>query len=181
MNLMDLLMNAGNGGAVQEIAKNFGLDSGQAQSALSQVMPALSKGLDRNVKQSGGLDALLGALKSGHHNKYIEDPASLTRDDAINDGNGILGHLLGSKDVSRNVAAQTAEKTGIDASIIKKMLPMVAASLMGSLSQQASGKGLLNQTAQGSSGLGGLLGGLLDADDDGSVVDDVLSIAKKLF
>jgi hypothetical protein len=47
------------------------------------------------------------------------------------DGNGILGHILGSKDVSRQVAAQASARTGIGADVLKKMLPLVATLAMG--------------------------------------------------
>ena len=55
------------------------------------------------------------------------------------DGNKILGHILGSKDVSRNVAAAAANDTGIDADLIKKALPLVAALAMGAMSKKTSG------------------------------------------
>ena len=90
-------------------------------------------------------------------------------------GNGILGHILGSKDASRNVAAHAAQASGVDASIIKKMLPVVAAMAMGALSKQTdSGRRLKDDG-------GGLLGSLLDSNQDGQVLDDVINLARKLF
>jgi hypothetical protein len=93
--------------------------------------------------------------------------------DSVTDGNKILGHLFGSKDVSRNVAAQAAESTGISASLIKKALPLLAGLAMGAMSK-TSNKG---QSLEAS--LPGLLGGL--GGDDGFGLDDVLGLAKKLF
>ncbi len=66
------------------------------------------------------------ALKNGNHQEYLKKPELMSSAESLQDGNNILGHLLGSKDVSRNVAAQAAESTGIDASLIKKALPMIA-------------------------------------------------------
>ena len=43
------------------------------------------------------------------------------------DGNGILGHIFGSKDVSRQVAARAAQSSGVAPDILAKMLPLVAA------------------------------------------------------
>jgi len=57
------------------------------------------------------------------------------------------------------------------------MLPMLATMAMGSLSKQT------NQGAQLQSGgqQGGLLSSLLDSDNDGSSIDDVLNLAKRFF
>ena len=67
----------------------------------------------------------------------LDEPDALASDAAVQEGNGILGHLLGSKDVSRNVAAQAAGSTGIDSSLIKKALPLIAGLAMGAFGNQA--------------------------------------------
>ena len=54
------------------------------------------------------------------------------------DGNGILGHLFGSKDLSRAVAAQAAQATGIGQQILQQMLPAIAAMIMGGLFKQST-------------------------------------------
>ena len=88
------------------------------------------------------------------------------------DGNKILGHLLGSKDTSRNVAAQAADSTGIDVGLIKKAQPLIAGLAMGAMSKNSDAR---NASADS---IGGLLGGLI-GDDFG--VDDALNLAKKFF
>ena len=72
--------------------------------------------------------------------------SSLQRAETVADGNGILGHIFGSKDVSRQVAARAAQSSGVAPDILAKMLPLVAALAMGSMSRRAS--------AASSSGLG---------------------------
>ena len=135
--IIDMLMNAAGGGAVQQIGQRFGLSPEQTGSALGQLAPALLEGLQRNTAQEGGLEALLGALSRGNHAAYVDNPETLTQPSTIEDGNSILGHILGSKDVSRAVAGRAAEQTGISSEVLKQMLPMVAAMLMGSLSKGA--------------------------------------------
>jgi hypothetical protein len=108
-----MLLNQGGGQAVRQLADNFGQDQGQAVSAISNLLPALGQGLARNASTQSGLESLLGALAGGQHQRYLEDPSILSREDSVNDGNGILGHIFGSKDVSRGVAQQTSERTGI--------------------------------------------------------------------
>ena len=124
----------------------------------------------------------MGALSSGGHERYIDNPETLEREDTIQDGNGILGHILGSKDVSRQVARNAAAQSGIGEDVLKKMLPVVAAMAMGALSKQRSG---LGPEAAGSAsqpgGLMGMLSQFLDTNQDGSVMDNVLGMASKLF
>jgi hypothetical protein len=178
MDLLGMLLNQGGGQVVRQLANNFGIDETQASSALSNLLPALGKGLAGNASQPGGLESLMGALAGGQHQRYLEDPSMLNSQDSVNDGNGILGHILGSKDASQLVAQQAAEKTGIGADILKKMLPMVATLAMGTLSRQTAA---VSQNASPGAGLTGLLGQFLDSDKDGSIADDVLGMASRFF
>ena len=156
----------------------FTLKDADAQNVFQQLVPAVARGLQKNSASQDGLGALMGALSGGGHQRYLENPQALTESAGIADGNAILGHIFGSKDVSRNVAANASSRTGIDASIIKQMLPMVAAAAMGALSKQAGG----GTAARPDSGSAlSMLNTFLDADRDGSAVDDVLNLAKKLF
>jgi hypothetical protein len=183
MDLLSMILNAGGGGAVRQLSDNFGLDENQTTSAISNLLPALGLGLARNTKKPGGLESLIGALSSGGHQRYVDDVSSLSGESTVRDGNGILGHILGSKEVSRQVASNASSQTGIGADILKKMLPVVAAMAMGALSKQQGSEGNVQALGGGSqqSGLMGMLGQFLDADKDGSVVDDVLGMASKLF
>ena len=181
MDLLSMLLNQGGGQAVRQLADNFGLDEKQTVSALSGLLPALGQGLASNASTQGGLDGLLGALTGGQHDRYLEDPSILSRQESIDDGNGILGHILGSKEVSRQVAQQTSERTGIGADILKKMLPMVATLAMGALSRQTASAQNITPGASPAGGLAGMLGQFLDANRDGSIADDVLGMASRFF
>ncbi len=181
MDLLNTILQAGGGAVVQNMSKSLGLGESQTQSALGQLLPVVARAMSKNGSTGDGLGALMGALGKGNHQKYVDNPSMLGNADTIADGNGILGHLFGSKDVSRNVATRASANTGIGADILKKMLPMVASVAMGALSQKAAGSALQGAQAQGqSSGLGGLAS-LLDFDGDGSIADDLLGIAARKF
>jgi hypothetical protein len=180
MDLLNLLLNQGGGQAVRQLAGDFGLNENQTVSVLSNLLPALGQGLARNASTQGGFESLLGALTGGQHQRYLEDPSILNQADTISDGNGILGHILGNKDVSRQLAQQTSEKTGIGADILKKMLPMVATLAMGALSRQTA-SAQQKPGASSADGLSSMLGQFLDSNRDGSIVDDVLGMASKFF
>ena len=138
MDLLSMLLDASGGQGVRQLAGNFGLNEEQTKSAVSSLLPALGQGLARNATSPGGIESLMGALASGGHERYMDNPETLGSEDTIRDGNGILGHILGSKDVSRQVAGNAAAQTGIGVDILKKMLPVVAAMAMGALSKQAT-------------------------------------------
>ncbi|MEP6342340.1 MAG: DUF937 domain-containing protein [Maricaulaceae bacterium] len=213
MNLLDMIMSAQGGGVAQQAGAQLGLNQQQSQSAIAALLPAISSALKQNTAKPEGLAGLLGALQNGSHGQYLDNAQAVAQPSAVTDGNAILGHLFGSKDVSRAVAGHAAQQTGLDSSLLKKMLPMVAAMAMGSLSKQTSqpsmaqglaglAMGQLMGGGQKASGLGGLLsavlgggqkkqvaqqhqqglgmlGNLLDADGNGSVMDDVLKMAMK--
>jgi hypothetical protein len=180
VDLLQTVLNAQNGDAVAELGRTFGLDQGQTTAAVGQLLPALAAGLTRNTAQPGGLDGLLAALAGGTHARYLDDPSTMTDAATIQDGNGILGHILGSKDVSRQVAAQASARTGIGADVLKKMLPMVAALAMGALSKQTAGA-RQGGAAAVQPGLLGMLAPLLDSNKDGSVADDVMGMMGKFL
>lgn len=180
MNLLDTLIASAQGGALQHAAESQGIAADAVPDLLKNLVPTLQAGMQRNTQNQNGLEGLVKALASGNHGRYLDDVSALSHPDAVKDGNGILGHLLGNKDVSRGLASRAATNTGLDVSAIKRFLPLVAAAAMGAMSQKTgSGTSLTGQ--QASSGLGSLLGGFLDADDDGSVVDDLFSLGKKLL
>lgn len=212
MNLLDMIMDAQGGAAAQQAGAQLGLNQQQSQSAIAALLPAISSALKQNTANPQGLAGLLGALQGGQHEQYLDNPQMLGQPQTVNDGNAILGHLFGSKDVSRAVAGRASEQTGIGSDVLKKLLPLVATMAMGSLSKQTKQPtmqsaltGLAMQHLMGGqkkSGLGailgavtgangrqqrqtqqthqqgmGIIGKLLDADGDGSMMDDILGMA----
>ena len=105
----------------------------------------------------------------------------LGAEDTTRDGNGILGHLLGSKDVSRQVAARAAAQTGIGADVLKKMLPVVASLAMAALSKQSAASGFQRGATAGQGGILDMIGPLLDSNRDGSIADDVFGMLGKIM
>jgi hypothetical protein len=135
-----MLAKAGHGRAAEELARQFSLSQGQAQAALEALLPAFSQGLKRNAADPFGVGAFLSALSTGRHAEYYANPQSAFSPSGIDEGNGILGHLFGSPEVSRAVAAQAAAATGIAQQTLQSMLPALAAMIMGGLFQQTTGR-----------------------------------------
>lgn len=174
-NILDVLFADDNKLSMKELEKTFNLSEKETRTAVEGLIPALTRGLHNNTKQTPGMDDLLEALRTGKHERYMEKPGSLGASNTTKDGNDILGHIFGDKKVSREVANRVSKKSGLSSTLLKKMLPVLATIVMGSLSKKVLGGG---KTAS-RSGSGGLLGTLLDSDGDGSIWDDVLGMAAR--
>ncbi|TPN47526.1 DUF937 domain-containing protein [Mesorhizobium sp. B1-1-4] len=151
--LFDMLAQAQNGSGMQALAQQYGLSMQQTQSAVEALLPAFSQGLRRNTADPYGLGAFMTAMASGQHAKYFEDATRAFSPQGINEGNGILGHLFGSKDLSRAVAGQAAQATGISQQVLQQMLPALASMMMGGLFKQATNQ-LAGGQMQAASGFG---------------------------
>jgi hypothetical protein len=169
MQLMDLISAAGGLGA---LSQQVGLSESQTQAGAAALLPAIVAGFQRQAGGGGGVGGLLSML-AGAGGAGLLDNVIGSEPTNVGQGNTILGQIFGSKDVSRDVAQQAAQSTGLDAAALKKMLPILAMLAAGVLARQGS------QAAGGRPGGG--LGGLLDRDGDGSALDDVLGMAGKVL
>jgi hypothetical protein len=166
MDILEAIRGAQGGGAVQQLGQQFGLNDNQ-----------VSAGFHNNMSSPQGLDGLLGALGGGQHQRYVDDTGALGHPDTVDDGNGILGHIFGSKDVSRQVAAQASAQSGIGADVLKGMLPVVAAMMMGTMSKKLSQPSSANS---GGDALTGMLAPMLSS-NSGSIMDGVAGLVGRLF
>lgn len=155
--MIDMLLNSGNSSPLSQLSAKFGISEEQARQAVEALAPALSIGMKRNVASPMGAGAFVEALSSGRHEQFADRPDMAVSEEGIAEGNKILGHVLGSKDVSRAVAMQASQATGIGQSALKQMLPAIASMVMGSMF-----KGAKKGSAGGSGGiLGQILGSVL--------------------
>ncbi len=138
--LFDMMMQAQNGAATDAMAKQFNLAQEQATKAMAALMPAFSSGFKRSATDPYNFVGVMRDISSGNYAKYFEDMTKAFTPEGIADGNAVLGRLFGSKDVSRAIAAQAAQMTGIGQEIYKRMLPAMADTLMGGLFKETSGQ-----------------------------------------
>jgi len=162
--LFDVFAQAQNGAGMQALAQQYGLSMQQTQAAVQALLPAFSQGLQRNTADPYGMGAFMTAMASGQHAKYFEDATRAFSPQGINEGNGILGHLFGSKDLSRAVASQAAQATGLSQQVLQQMLPAMASMMMGGLFKQTNNQlsGGQMQAAGGFGGGGNPLGEIIE-------------------
>ena len=140
MPLFDMIAKAQNGQGLEMLAQQFNLNQQQTQAAMEALLPAFSEGLKRNASSPMGMGNFMQAMATGSHAKYFEEAANAFSQSGVAEGNGILGHLFGSKDVSRAVAAQAASASGLGQEVLKQMLPVIASMVMGGLFKQSTGQ-----------------------------------------
>ncbi|MEZ5871753.1 MAG: DUF937 domain-containing protein [Nitratireductor sp.] len=139
LSLMEMLTQGANGQMVEQIARQYQLSNSQAQQAIEALLPAFSQGLKRNAADPGGMLKFIAALSSGNHSQFHENPAQAFTPQGMSEGNAILGELFGSKDLSRAIAANAAQATGLSQSILKSLLPALAPVILGGLFKQMTG------------------------------------------
>lgn len=183
MNLLDLIMNESNGQVVGQLAKRAGVSESEIGNILDQVVPAVSRGMKAKMTDENGLSSILDILKSKKPERYVEQPEVLASDNrVVDDGNSILAEIFGNKETSREVASRVATKAGTSSGIVKMLLPVIASLAMGALSKRGNAQEAPAQAqASASSGMMGMVKDFIDADDDGSIVDDLFTMAARRF
>lgn len=163
MQLSDLLARMG---GLDTLSRELGVDRQQAASGMEALLPAILGGFKREAQaRPGGMEGLGGLLGQLGGGSLLDDVLS-PQPTHLDKGNDVLGQIFGSKDVSRTVAQDAAARSGLDASVLKKMLPMLAMLVAGYFARQGStGQ---SQEAPGAGGLGGMLDGLLGGSSGGS-------------
>ncbi len=184
--ILDLLNSDLGKTIISGVAGSTGNDTNKTSSVLTMALPVLMKAMQRNASTPQGAEGLMGALSGKHNGSILDNLGGLfgggVDDDVKNDGQKILGHVLGSK--QQGVEKILGEKSGLDIGAVGNILKVAAPILMGVLGKQSK-----QQNVSSSNGIGDLLGGMLggnsaqkeqsflesilDADGDGSVIDDV--------
>lgn len=191
MNISDLLNGPMGQIIINNVAGQLGMNQKDAANAVGVAVPAILAGMSRNAQSAEGAQSLDNALESKHDGSLLDNLAGMLGGNVSalqQDGNGILRHIFGSQKTS--VEQGISQKTGLSLDKIGPMLAILAPIVMAYLGKEkrqtntnAGGLGdLLGGLLQGSGTqqkrggglLGGLLTGMLDKNNDGNIVDDLL-------
>ena len=185
--ILDLLNSDIGKSLINGTSQQLGQDKGKTTTALSAALPLILGAMKNNAKTPEGAAGLLSALGNEKHGGGILDNLGSILggggidENVLQDGAGILGYVFGGKE--ENVANAVSKSSGIDLGQAMSILKVAAPFIMGYLGKEKRSKGIFDQNGIGDL-LGGLLGGeskqnqslvnqLLDADGDGSIIDDV--------
>lgn len=186
-NLMDLINSPIGKQLISGVAGQTGQPANKTADVLSMAMPLLMGAMKKNAATPEGAAGLMNALSSKHDGGILDNLGGLfgggVDQSVMDDGAGILGHVLGGK--QSMVENALSQKSGMDSGSIGQILKVAAPLVMGFLGQQTR-----QQNVSDANGIGSLLGGLmgggnqagqqqsliesfLDSDGDGSVIDDL--------
>ena len=183
--ILDLLNSDLGKQIVGGVSAQTGQSEGKTSDLLGMALPVLMGAMQKNASSPQGAQGLLGALSGKHDGGILDNLGGLFEGgvdkSVMDDGAGILGHVLGNRQPA--VESALSQKSGMDAGTIAQILKVAAPILMGYLGKQSR-----QNNVSDAGGLGSLLGNvmgsqpqqnqslittLLDADGDGSVIDDV--------
>jgi hypothetical protein len=142
MNLFDIMQSAQHGQALPNLAQQYGLSLQQTQAAIDALLPAFSMGLQRQTQNPYAFGSLAQMMTASPYARFFEAGGYGIPTGAQTAGNDVLSQLFGSREVSQAIAAQAAATSGVSQAILKQMLPVIAAMLMGGLSKTSSNEGL---------------------------------------
>lgn len=184
--ILDLLNSDMGKQLINGASAKTGQSPEKTATVLSMALPAILAAMQRNASTPQGAKSLNNALEDNRHDgSILNQLGSLlgggnADSSLMNDGAGILGHILGGN--QSKVESNISRVSGVDSNSVAQIIKMAAPILMGLLGNQ---KRKSNVQESGIGGLlGSMLGGsankdqsliekLLDADGDGSVLDDV--------
>jgi hypothetical protein len=175
---MDILQGQLSDDMVGQLSEYIGAEPQQTVQAANGVFATLLGGLANNASSEGGLSALGAALERDHDGSMLDDLAGMVGgmlmngggDNRATNGMGILGHILGDRQEA--AAEQIGQSSGLNASQVMKLLPILAPIVMSVLGKTKNSGGLDlgslagvlmggAQQAQQQPGMGDLLGNVL--------------------
>src|SRR5262245_13222294 len=148
---------------ITAVGRQFGLNEEQTRAALDALVPVVAAGVRRTAQSPEGLQEIFRQVLTGGHGGTLDDDQAVSFDRAKPAGNEVLGQVFGKKQVSREVAQQLSATSGIGADILKKLLPIVATMVLGTLAKKMGSGGAMagEQVPQPRSDGGGGLGDIL--------------------
>jgi hypothetical protein len=131
------------------------------------------------------------AVSNDHDGSIFDNLSGYLGDPQSANGSGILGHVLGGQQPA--IANNLAGATGLDQGSASNLLATLAPLVMGAVGQAQQQQGLdaaglsnmlssQQQTAQANApDVMGMLGSMLDQNQDGSAIDDLKRMAANFF
>ncbi len=194
--ILDLLQGPMGQMIIQGASSQLGQDTNKTQSAIQAAIPMLMGALKKNASDPTKAAGLMEALNSKHDGSLLDNISDIfgggfVNDEVIEDGDKILGHVLGEK--KEVVAMAIGKQQGLDMSSAMNILKMAAPIVMGMLGKQAR-QTQVSKPTDLSNIIGNMMGGnkevqqqqsmiekLLDSDGDGSIIDDLFNMGKGFF
>ncbi|HSL86355.1 MAG TPA: DUF937 domain-containing protein [Bacteroidales bacterium] len=170
---------------MKEMGNRINARPEEVKRATTLGVPTLVEAIDRNAREEGKRESLAKALED-HNRDDVENLEGFVNRVDINEGDRMLDHILGERKV--NVENNIANNAGLGIGQVSGLMSMLAPILIGMLGNKKreenvpSGNisdltGSLGNVLGGGAGGGGIMDvakKMLDKDNDGSIMDDIL-------
>lgn len=182
--LQDLLGQDQGNDAVNQMSNQLGAQPSAVTSAISMALPMIVGAMANRSSQPQLTNEIVNNDGSILDNLggFLGNSSQIQ-----NSGGGLLGTLLGGNQTA--AAQQISNQSGLNMGQVASLLMMLAPIVMGYFGRQqsngnldAGGIGAMlgqqqQQIQQQQPGMAGMLGGLLDRNNDGSSMDDLMGLA----
>ena len=196
MSLQALIREVKQSGSLDKLAAQFGIDPSTADQLADMLAPTIGSAAKRRIDH-GDAQAVLSQLRGQDRARYWQSPEAASEPEAMQAGENFLEAVFGSREATNSVAEAAADRAGAQPAQVASFLPAIAAVLQGAMQERAPDAEIDNVLAgssnMGAAGGGGLMGmvasvlgggasqgglsqiaSMLDADKDGSPLDDIL-------
>jgi hypothetical protein len=173
---------------ITQMSSALGIEDQQTQAAISLALPVLLGTLQRNAADEDGATALTNALERDHDGSILQDVrGNITRQEVMDDGNAIMGHVLGQK--APGIERSIGKSTGIDPQTVAMLITMLLPIVMGELGKRRQEANLsptdvstlLQQERETAKSNQPELSQLLDLDGDGDISNEVVTLGTTLL
>lgn len=190
MDLQQLITQQLKDSALDKVSEASGADSDTASSIVQQMIPIFLENLKNNAKDSNEADKIEQAIDQDHNGSILEDiVGSIGNDSSVLDGSKILGHVFGDK--LGKVQGEISKKTGAQSDVTSTVMSVLAPVILGNIGKVKSDRGMdittvldyfnTGKSSNKKSGINSVLTDLVDQNNDGSIIDDVVKIGSKFF
>jgi len=198
MNLIDLLQGQLSGGLVDQLSQQIGgADREQTATAAQGIITTLVSQLARNASTPEGAQSLNNALERDHDGSLLDNLSDVLtgnvqpQNQSTVNGLGILKHVLGDR--QGGVANMVSQMSGLESGKTMQLMGLLAPVVMGMLGKAKNQNGLdiggianlLNGTVSQQQQTGNptvnMISRFLDADGDGSALDDIANMGMKIL
>jgi hypothetical protein len=190
MDILEMIQNlSSNSPALKQLNKKVNAELDKVEKTVQISIPMLMEALNRNTNNPQGAQSLAKALEQ-HQDDNVDNLENFLQNVDTNDGSKILEHIFPNK--KQAVQSSLSKTTGLQQDQVSSILASLAPMILGFLgnqkkSQNLDADGISNLTSSLSQDLQNNTSGslfsmatkLLDANKDGSIIDDVLNIFGK--
>ena len=188
---MNLLGSGLGKSLIEGLSSQTGQSKSKTTALLNLAIPVMLQAMQRNSATKEGALGLLNAITNKHDGSILNNLNSIFSDSSLNavekDVGKILGHVFGKR--QKNIQNALSKQSGVSNNSVTKVLKIAAPVVLGILRKQKRNSSvndtkdlskMISNLLKSQSKKQSFLEAILDADDNGSIINELAgSILKK--